>query len=48
VAYWLSAVLAALIGVVTQVILVGVVWPTPERLESFLDAASGPAAETTP
>jgi hypothetical protein len=47
VAYWLSAALAALIGVVTLVILVGAVWPTPERLDSFLDAAA-PAAGGAP
>ena len=39
-AYWLSAMLAALIGVVTLVILAGAIWPTPERLEAFLDAAA--------
>ena len=48
VAYGLSSVFAALIGVVTHMILVGAVWPTPERLETFLDAAPGPAGETTP
>lgn len=47
VAYWLSAVLAALIGVVTLVILVGAVWPTPEKLDSFLDSAA-PAGGATP
>lgn len=48
VAYCLSAVFAALIGVVTHMILVGAVWPTPERLETFFHVASGPAEETTP
>ena len=38
-AYWLSARPGALIGVVTLVILAGALWPTPERLESFLEAA---------
>ena len=32
-----APLLAALIGVVTHVILAGAVWPTPERLESFLE-----------
>lgn len=36
VAYWLTSEPQALIGVVTHIILVGAVWPTPERLESFL------------
>lgn len=39
-AYWFSAALPALIGVVTHVILVGAVWPTDERLEAFLDGAA--------
>lgn len=46
VAYWLSSALAALIGVVTLVILAGAVWPTPERLESFLHAAAPAGGET--
>jgi hypothetical protein len=43
VAFWLSEDPLALVGVVTHLILVGAVWPTPERLESFVspDAGSG-------
>ena len=48
VAYWLSAAPAALVGVVTLVILVGATWPTPERLESFLVDAAEPAGEAEP
>ena len=36
IAYWLTSEPQALIGVVTHVILVGALWPTPERLENFL------------
>jgi hypothetical protein len=36
VVYWYSDDPFALVGVVTHVILVGAVWPTPERLETFL------------
>ena len=39
VVYWFSGTPFALVGVVTHVILVGAVWPTPERLEVFLDAS---------
>jgi len=39
VAYWLDAGPGALIGVVTLVILVGALWPGPERLQTFLEAA---------
>jgi xanthosine utilization system XapX-like protein len=38
VVYWFSGDPFALVGVVTHVILVGAVWPTPERLEEFLRA----------
>jgi hypothetical protein len=36
VAFMLGGGYAALIGVVTHVILVGAIWPTRERLETFL------------
>lgn len=43
IAYVMSADWAALTGVVTHVILVGAVWPSRERLESFVaDVASPP------
>lgn len=48
VAYWLSAVLAALIGVVTLVILAGAIWPTPERLEAFLEAGAAAPGGAAP
>jgi hypothetical protein len=45
VAFWLSSVVAALIGVVTLVILVGALWPTEEKLEGFFDDAATSAGE---
>ena len=39
VVYWFSGDPFALVGVVTHVILVGAVWPTPERLETFRQAS---------
>ena len=40
VAYLLSGAFAALVGVATHMILIGAVWPTPGKLESFLDTRS--------
>lgn len=39
VAYLLSGEIAALIGVVTHVVLAGALWPTPEKLTSFTSGA---------
>jgi len=38
VAYVLSGRIVALLGVLTMVLLVGAIWPTSERLESFSSA----------
>ena len=38
VAYVLSGRPVALLGVLTMVLLVGAIWPSPERLESFCSA----------
>ncbi len=37
VGYMLSGTLSALSGVLTHVLLVGAIWPTPERLDAFLE-----------
>lgn len=34
----------ALIGVLTHVLLAGAIWPSPERLETFLEVPSGGAS----
>lgn len=39
VSYMLSGTLSALSGVLTHVLLVGAIWPTPERLDAFLGDA---------
>ena len=45
VGYALSGTLSALSGVLTHVLLVGAIWPTPERLESFLGREASPPAD---
>ena len=45
VGYALSGTLSALSGVLTHVLLVGAIWPAPERLESFLGREASPPAD---
>jgi hypothetical protein len=45
ISFWIGGGLESLIGVVMHVILSGALWPTPEKIETFLSATERTPAE---